>query len=74
MKIHLSVGDQSHRAADLMVEPYWTLGTKDHLVGIAIQEDLHLRAVANTLGAIGILAISFAAWPGRPRGGPEGKP
>jgi hypothetical protein len=61
VQIHLEAALHSHRPVDLIVEPYWTVGTKDRLVGISIQEDLHLRALANASGIAGIIAISFAA-------------
>jgi hypothetical protein len=74
--IRIVVTGSSHSTADLVVEPYWTVGAKDHLVGISIEEDLHLRAIANMLGAAGIIMILFAAlpltrrWRGS-RGGPR---
>lgn len=58
--IHLEVARPSPRPEDLIVEPYWTVGTKDHLVGISIQEDLHLRALANALAVAGVIAILIA--------------
>jgi len=61
--IRLAAAGRSDLAADLIVEPYWTVGTKDHLVGISIEKDLHLRAIANALGGAGIIAISFAFLP-----------
>src|SRR4051812_35234941 len=62
VKIHLAVAGQPRHQADLVVEPYWTAGTKDRLVGIGIEEDPHLRAVATTMGVAGIIAISIAAF------------
>jgi hypothetical protein len=58
----MAVAGQANQTADLVVERYWTVGTKDRLVGIAIEEGLHLRAVATALGIAGIIAISIAAF------------
>jgi hypothetical protein len=52
----------SHRTANLVVEPYWTAGTKDRLVGISIQQDLHVRALATMLGVVGLVMIAVAAF------------
>ena len=62
VQIRFETAGHSHQAADLVVEPYWTAGTKDRLVGISIQEDLHVRALATALGVAGIIAISVAAF------------
>jgi hypothetical protein len=61
VQIHIEATGHSRQPADLIVEPYWTMGTKDRLVGIYIAEDLHLQALANALGVAGIITISFAA-------------
>jgi hypothetical protein len=60
VKIRFVVKPRSLPTAELIVEPYWAAGTKDRLVGIAMKEHLHLRALTTVLGAVGILAIAFA--------------
>jgi hypothetical protein len=60
VRIHVGAQDRFSADADLIIEPYWTMGTKDHLVGISLEEDLHLRAVAIALAVAGIIAISLA--------------
>lgn len=62
VQIRFEAAGYSHRTADLVVEPYWTVGTKDHLVGMSIEHDLHLQAVTTALGIAGIIAISIAAF------------
>jgi hypothetical protein len=62
VQIHLAVAGRPGQTADLIVEPHWTVGTKDRLVGIGIEEQLHLRAVATALAIAGIIAISIAAF------------
>jgi hypothetical protein len=55
-----SVG-HSGLTADLVVEPYWTAGTKDRLVGVSIQQDLHASALATVLAVVGLVIIAVAA-------------
>jgi hypothetical protein len=62
VKIHVTVTRLPRQAADLVVEPHWTIGTKDRLVGIGIEEQLHLRALTTALGVAGIIAIAFAVF------------
>src|ERR1035438_3068989 len=62
VQIHLVGAHQPLQEANLVVEPHWTVGTKDRLVGIGIDQQLHLRALATVLGIAGIIAISFAAF------------
>ena len=61
VKIRFVTVGQPIQAADLIVEPHWTVGTKDRLVGINIEEQLHLRALAAALCVCGIIIISIAA-------------
>lgn len=60
VKIHVTVARLPSQAADLVVEPYWTGGTKDRLVGTALEEDL--RKIATALGVAGIVTILIAAF------------
>ncbi len=62
VKIRLAVTGQPRQAVDLVVQPYWRGEVKDHLVGVYIDEDLHIQALVSTSGAAGILAIAFAAF------------
>ena len=60
VQIRVEAVSDSHPTADLVVEPYWTAGTKDRLVGISIQQDLHVRALATILGIVGLVTIMVA--------------
>jgi hypothetical protein len=60
VKIHVTVARLPSQAADLVVEPYWTGGTKDRLVGTALEEDL--REITTALGVAGIVTILIAAF------------
>ena len=62
VRIHVTVARLPRQASDLVVEPYWTVGTKDRLVGIGIEEQLHLRALTTALGVAGIITILIAAF------------
>jgi hypothetical protein len=59
-KIRMAVAGHPRQTADLVVEPYWTVGTKDRLVGIGIEEQLHLSVLASALGAAGTIMIAIA--------------
>jgi hypothetical protein len=48
--------------ADLIIEPYWTVGTKDHLVGAALEQQFHLRTVASFLALAGGATLVGALW------------
>ena len=60
--IRLHAEGKPLRAIDLIVEPYWSAGIKDDLVGIAIDQDLHFRAFTVILCAAGLAALLFAAF------------
>jgi hypothetical protein len=62
VQIRFEALGHSHRRADLVVEPYWTAGTKDRLVGISIQQDLHVQALATILGVVGLVTIVVAVF------------
>lgn len=47
-----------NRVADLIIEPNGTVGTKDHLVGVALNEEWHLRMIANWSLAVGVAMIA----------------
>jgi hypothetical protein len=73
VQIRIDAAGLPREPIDLVVERYWTGGTKDRLVGVYIQEDLHVRFLATVLGIAGIVVISVAAWlfshrPLQPRG------
>lgn len=53
---------QVPRPANLVVEPYWTTGAKDHLVGVAIEEQSHLRAVAAFSAVVGAAMLACGLW------------
>lgn len=62
VQIRLAATGRPLQAVDLVVEPHWTTGTKDRLVGIGIEEQLHLQTLATALGVAGTIAISIAAF------------
>jgi hypothetical protein len=62
VRIHVTVAKLPVPASDLVVEPHWTVGTKDHLVGIAIEKQLHLRALATASVVTGVITILIAAF------------
>jgi len=73
VRIRLTVTGRSLPVADLVVEPYWTTGTKDRLVGMAMEEKLHKRTLATGLAVAGIIAMCIAIFlfshrPVRPTG------
>lgn len=61
VRIQIMATNRITVSGDLVVEPYWTVGTKDRLVGISIQEDLHIQTVANALAVAGLILISVSA-------------
>jgi hypothetical protein len=62
VRIHVTVASLPPQWPVLVVEPHWTVGTKDRLVGIAIDRQLHLQAVTTALGVAGIATILLAAY------------
>ncbi len=62
VKIHVTVISLPRQAADLIVEPHWTVGTKDRLAEIGIQQQFHLRELATALGVAGIVMVSIGAF------------
>ncbi|MFZ5928014.1 MAG: hypothetical protein ACOYX1_11260 [Acidobacteriota bacterium] len=62
VRIHVTVASLPSQESYLVVEPHWTVETKDRLVGIGIEEQLHLRAVTTGLGVAGIITIMVAAF------------
>jgi hypothetical protein len=50
------------RPANLVVEPYWTAGAKDHLAGVALEEQFHLRAVAGFSAVAGAAMLACVLW------------
>jgi hypothetical protein len=58
--IHLTVEKLPVPASDLVVEPHWTVGTKDHLVGLYLAEDLPV--LANTSVVAGVITILITAF------------
>ena len=63
VQIHVA-GDHRRFAhpANLIVEPYWTVGTKDHLVSVAFEEQFHLRGVASFTAVAGAAMLACALW------------
>lgn len=60
IQIHFDVQDGPLRDIDLVVQPYWTVGTKDHLAGISLEQELHIKTVINIIAAAGIITILSA--------------
>ena len=61
LRINIIAKDRFTGVANLIIEPYWTANTKDHLVGVSFQADLHIRTVVNTLAVVGLATISLTA-------------
>jgi hypothetical protein len=62
VQIRLVIAGQPLQAADLVIEPYWAFGTKDRLVGIGIEQQLHIRTFTTTLGVTGLFVLCLAVY------------
>jgi hypothetical protein len=62
VRIHVTVAKLPSQPVELIVEPHWSSGTKDHLVGLAIERQFHVREVTIALGVAGIITILIAAY------------
>jgi hypothetical protein len=62
VQVRLVVTHPPLHPVEVIIEPYWTTGTKDRIVGIAIEEQFHVRSLAIAIGAVGIIAIFIAAF------------
>jgi len=63
--VQISVTGRPNRTGDdvhVVVEPYWTEGTKDHFVGIGIEEQFHLEALWRVLVILGAALVIYGYW------------
>jgi hypothetical protein len=62
VRIHVTVAKLPSQPVELIVRPHWTHGTKDRLVGLAIEQQFHVCELTIALGVAGIITILIAAY------------